>query len=167
MEAEKCNLATARRPFNFRMRRHLLHVQRARQSAFFDVRVFNPYAPCYWSSTLAQCYWKNELEKKRAYEEHVREVEHGSFSPLVFSAAGGMGTIATVVYKRLAPLLAEKQGRSYSSTLHWLRCRLNFSLMRSAIMCIRGSRSTISPDSTPPTTESIDLALYEGQVPTF
>ena len=140
---------------------------RDRQSAFFDVRVFNPYAPCYRSSNLAQCYRKNELEKKRAYEERVREVEHGSFSPLVFSAAGGMGTIATVVYKRLASLLAEKQGRSYSSTLHWLRCRLNFSLMRSAIMCIRGSRSTFSPFATPPTTEAIDLALHEGQVPSF
>ena len=96
----------------------------------------------------------------------MQEIEHGSFSPLVFSAAGGMGTIATVVYKRLASLLAEKQGRPYSSTLYWLRCRLNFSLLRSAIMCIRGSRSTFSPDSTSPT-ESIDLALHEGQVSAF
>ena len=137
---------------------------RDRQSAFFDVRVFNPHAPCYRNSSLAQCYRKNELEKKRAYEERVREVEHGSFSPLVFSAAGGMGSIASIVYKRLASLLAEKRGNLYSSTLHWLRCRLNFSLLRSAIMCIRGSRSTFS--TTPPT-ESIDLTLHEGQVPTF
>ena len=138
---------------------------RDRQSAFFDVRVFNPYAPCYRNSSLAQGYRKNELEKKRAYEERVREIEHGSFSPLVFSAAGGMGNIATVVYKRLASLLAEKQGRQYSSTLHWLRCRLNFSLLRSAIMCIRGSRSVFSVSSPP--LESIDLALHEGQVPPF
>ena len=137
---------------------------RDRQRAFFDVRVFNPYAPCYQSSTLAQCHRKNELEKKRAYEERVREIEHGSFSPLVFSAAGGMGTIATVVYKRLASLLAEKQERPYSSTLHWLRCRLNFSLLRSAIMCLRGSRSTFTPDTSSPM-ESIDLALHEGRVP--
>ena len=114
-----------------------LDIVAQRQSAFFDVRVFDPFAPCYRCSTLAQCYRKNELEKKRAYEERVREIEHGSFSPLVFSAAGGMGPIATVVYKRLASLLFEKQGRAYSSTLHWLRCRLNFSLLRSAIMCIR------------------------------
>ena len=59
-----------------------------RQSVFFDVRVFNPYAPSYRSSTLPQCYQKNELEKKTAYEECVREIEHGSFSPLVFSATG-------------------------------------------------------------------------------
>ena len=73
-----------------------------RQSSFFYVRVFNPYAPSYRSSSLAQCYRKNELEKKRAYEERVQEIEHGSFSPLVFSVAGGMGNIASVVYKRLS-----------------------------------------------------------------
>ena len=60
----------------------------------------------------------------------MREIEHGSFSPLVFSAAGGMGPSTTVVYKRLASLLAEKQGRAYSSTLHWLRCRLTSEIVR-------------------------------------
>ena len=35
---------------------------RDRQSAFFDVRVFNPFAPCYRSSTLAQCYRVREEE---------------------------------------------------------------------------------------------------------
>ena len=138
---------------------------RDRQSAFFDVRVFNPYAPCYRNSTPAQCYRKNELEKKRAYEERVREIEHGSFSPLVFSAAGGMGTIATTVYARIASLMAEKQGRPYSSTLHWLRCRLNFSLLQSAIMCIRGSRSIFPSNCSITAVESIDLAIQEGQVP--
>ena len=79
-----------------------------RQSAFFYVRVFNSYTPSYRSSSLAQCYRKNELEKKRAYEERVKEIEHGSFSPLFFSVAGGMGNIASVVYKTLASLLVEK-----------------------------------------------------------
>ena len=74
--------------------------ERDRQSAFFDVRVFKTLT--HLAIKVPPCYRKNELEKKRAYEEHVREIEHGSFSPLVFSAAGGMGTIATVVYKRLA-----------------------------------------------------------------
>ena len=35
---------------------------RNRQITFFDVRVFNPYAPCYQSYTLAQCYWVREEE---------------------------------------------------------------------------------------------------------
>ena len=46
---------------------------------------------------------------KREYEERVREIEHGSFSPLVFSTAGGMGPIATTVYKRIASLIADKR----------------------------------------------------------
>ena len=109
---------------------------RDRQRAFFDVRVFNPFAQSYRNTSLPQCYRQNELEKKRAYDERVREIEHGSFSPLVFSTTGGMGTTATVVYKRLASLIADKQNKPYSRTVHWLRCRLSFSLLRSAIMCL-------------------------------
>ena len=115
---------------------------RDRQRAFFDVRVFNPFAPSYRNTSLSQCYRKNELEKRRAYDERIREVEHGSFSPLVFSTAGGMGATANVVYKRIASLIAEKHGKTYSKTINWLRCRLSFSLLRSAIMCLRGSRSS-------------------------
>ena len=103
---------------------------------FMNVKVFNLYAPCYQNSTVPQCYRKNELEKKRKYEERILEIEHGSLFPAVFSAAGDMGTIATVVYKRLASLLAEKEGRPYCSALHWLR---------SVIMCIRGSWSIFFP----------------------
>ena len=67
------------------------------QTAYFDVRVFNPFAQSYTNSSLSKCYRKHELEKKREYEERVREIEHGSFSPLVFSTAGGMGPIATSI----------------------------------------------------------------------
>ena len=46
-----------------------------RQRAFFDVRVFNPLAPSYQNTPLAQCYRRNEQEKKRAYDQCVREIE--------------------------------------------------------------------------------------------
>ena len=105
------------------------------QCAFFDVRVFNPFAQSYRNTSLSQCYRRNEMENKRAYDERVREIEHGSFSPLVFSTSGGMGTTATVVYKRIASMIAEKH------TARRYRCRLNFSLLRSSIMCLHGSRS--------------------------
>ena len=63
-------------------------------------------------------------ENKSRYEERVRGIEHGSFSPLVFSAAGEMGNTATVVYmyQRLASLLAKERNITYITTLHWLRC---------------------------------------------
>ena len=50
---------------------------------------------------------------------------------------------ATIFYKRLASCLATKWDQPYSSTMSWLRCRLTFSLLRSAIQCLRGSRSSI------------------------
>ena len=33
----------------------------------------------------------DEREKRRQYEQRVGEVEHGHFTPLVFTATGGMG----------------------------------------------------------------------------
>lgn len=135
---------------------------RDQQRAFFDVRVFNPFAPSYRNTTLSQCYRKNELEKRRAYDERIREIEHGAFSPLVFTTAGGMGATSNVVYKRLASMIADKHKKAYSKTMNWLRCRLSFSLLRSAIMCLRGSRSSLHHPICSVSGE-IDLAIVEGQ----
>ena len=127
------------------------------ERTFLDVRVFNPHAP---SNRHSNCYRKHELEKKRQYEQRVREVEHASFTPLVLSATGGIANQATVFYKRLACCLAMKWDQPYSSTMSWLRCRLTFSLLRSAIQCIRGARSCCghaAKSLNPP----MDLAISE------
>ena len=42
------------------------------QRAFFDIRVFDLSAQRYRNLELAKCYTKNELEKKRQYNERVR-----------------------------------------------------------------------------------------------
>ena len=107
------------------------------ERAFFDIRVFNPLAQSN-NQQLTSCYRKHENIKKRAYEQRVREVEHGHFTPVVLSLTGGMGPAATVCYKRLASMLAEKRDQPYSRIVSWLRCSLGFSLLRSAIQCIRG-----------------------------
>ena len=70
----------------------------------------------------------------------VAEVEHGSFTPMVFSACGSMGTKATVVIKKTADALANKHGKSYSKVVGWMRCHLAYSLARSAVKCVWGSR---------------------------
>ena len=76
---------------------------RDRQCAFFDLRVFNTFAQSCRNTPLGQCYRYNELDKWRAYNERVREVEHWTFSPLVFSTTGGMGNTAKVIYTRELP----------------------------------------------------------------
>ena len=45
-------------------------------------------------------------------------------------------------YKRLPSNLVLKWHQPYSSTMSWLRSRITFSLLHSAIQCIRGSRSS-------------------------
>ncbi|XP_064389143.1 uncharacterized protein LOC135337174 [Halichondria panicea] len=112
------------------------------EKTFLDIRVFNPHAPSNKNSSIANCYKKHENEKKRAYEQRVRDVEHSTFTPIVLSATGGMEKQSTTFYKRLASRLAEKWEQTYCSTLYWLRARLSFSLLRSAIQCIRGARSS-------------------------
>ena len=79
--------------------------------------------------------------KKREYGDRVREVELASFTSLVFSTTGGMGREGTVFYHWLANLLASKQDWAYGTTISWVHCVLTFSQLRSAIMCIQGSRS--------------------------
>ena len=111
------------------------------QNAFFDTRVFYPHANSYQTKSLASLFKSFENAKKREYVERVTEVEHGSFTPLVFSSCGGAGAEATIAIKRIASLLAAKRRESYSKIISWMRCSLAFSLARSAIRCLRGSRS--------------------------
>ena len=103
------------------------------QDAFFDVRVFHPNASSNRSMTTAAAYRKHEPAKKREYAQRVREVEHGVFTPLVLSTTGGMAREATTFYKRLADELSRKQDKQYSLVMGWIRCRLSFAILRSAI----------------------------------
>ena len=110
-------------------------------SAFFDVRVCHPNADSYREQTPEQIYRHHENEKKRLYANRVMEVEQGTFTPLVFITTGGMGTECKIYHKRLVELLSFKKGESYASTMSWVRAKVSFALIRSALLCLRGSRS--------------------------
>ena len=69
------------------------------------------------------------------------QVEHGTFTPLVMSASGGMGRECRKFYSRLAEYLAEKRKQNLSLTASWLRRKICFALMNAVCMCIRGSRT--------------------------
>ena len=105
------------------------------------MRVFNPTAPSNCQQSLASTYKKHERIKIRDYEQRVREVEHGTFTPLIMSLTGGCGNAANICYKRLASLLAKKLDQPYSNTLSWMRCKLSFADLRSSIQCICGAHS--------------------------
>ena len=81
------------------------------QMAFFDVRVFNRIAKRYVHRDTSKAYQLNEKEKNKNYNERVLEVEHGSFTPVVMSAYGGIGKESNKFYSRLAELLVEKKNQ--------------------------------------------------------
>ena len=131
------------------------------QKAFFDVRIFNPTAPSYRNTAVSSLYRRFERDKQRMYEQRIRDVEMVSFTPLVFSTFGEMGSAATVAHKLLASMLSTQRGQSYSSVVSWIRCSTSFSLLRSAVTCLRGARLHCG---SPVTIGALDLAISEGQV---
>ena len=68
------------------------------------------------------------------------DVEHGSFTLLVFTTAGGMGKECIRYHSQLAELMAVKKGEHYSQTISWIRARTSFTLLRSVLVCLRVSR---------------------------
>ena len=130
------------------------------EKAFVDVRVFNPSAQSNHGS-LSTVYCKHELEKRRKYDQRVREVKHAIFTPLVLSTTGGMGRAVKMFYRRLASMIAEKRDMPYCNALNWIRCRLSFALLRASIMSIRGARSS---RFHPATDFPIHLHLAEGHL---
>ena len=131
------------------------------QDAFFDVRVFHPFAPSYQAQKLSSLYKQHEQKKRLEYGQRVQEVEHGCFTPLVCTTNGGMAPEATVFLKRLASMLSEKRGEPYSTTMAWFRCVPAFCLLRSALRCLRASPRA---DKFIVNTESIAEAVAGGQL---
>ena len=118
----------------------------AGQMTFLDVRVFNPTAKRYAQQESTKCYEINEKEKKKVYNERIIIVEHASFTPLVFSATGGMGRECRKFLSRRSEMVAEKRNVNYSIMATWIRRKISFSLIKSLGMCLRGSRSMFHSD---------------------
>ena len=69
--------------------------------------VFNSYSNI--RPQLSACYRSDETSKKRAYERRTLEFEHASFTPLIFSATGGLGKVGPHVHQRGSIRVAESQ----------------------------------------------------------
>ena len=110
------------------------------ERTFFDVRVLHPNAPSYQRSDIDTLYRKHETEKMTKYNNRVLMVERGSFTPLIYTTFGGWGPQATRYHKRLAEKIAVKRNEKYSQVLNHMRTRIRFSLLRSALIAVRGER---------------------------
>ena len=109
--------------------------------AFFDVRVFNPFAKTYIKTKLDAAFkQQNEKEKKTSYNQRVMDIEHGSFTPIVLSAYGGFGRETERFVSNLIHKIAEKKDMPVSVTANYIRTKISFILVKPQVLCMRGSR---------------------------
>ncbi len=104
-------------------------------------RVCHPNAESYKELTPKQICRIHENEKKRMYNQRVTDIEQGTFTPLIFTTTGGMGEECEKYHSRLAELIATKKGERYSKTISWIRMKISFSIIRFALLCLRGTRT--------------------------
>ena len=91
LTGEKLRYQTSIKEDNAQLDLSALGFWRRGEKAFFDIRVFDPVAQSHFNQNLQAAHLRQENEKRRQYEERVLHVEHASFTPLVFTIAGGMG----------------------------------------------------------------------------
>ena len=81
----------------------------------------------YSQNRLDSCYRSRQQEKRKCYEEMVREVERGTLRALSSPHQEElMAPASAVVYKRLASLIAERRKQPYHLTINLIRCQFSF-----------------------------------------
>ena len=94
----------------------------------------------YSTKVLNSCQM-NETKKKRQYNKRILNVKHGSFTPLFFYAMVGMGRESQLFSKSLSESLFDSRGQQLSVTVTWIRRKVIFALLKSVVLCLRGSRT--------------------------
>ena len=90
------------------------------------------------------------------------EVENGSFTPLVIGTNGGIGKECSAFVKQLCCELSNKQNESYGTVINWLRTKLSFEILKSTLLCVRGSRRPWP--STSFDADDFSLRSYEARI---
>ena len=116
---------------------------RSGQNAFFDVRVTNADSNSQQNISLRAITKKHELEKKRCYNRRIMEVEHGTFTPLVFTTTGVMSHECSVFFKSLSEKISIKRGERYEEIMRFLRVKLSFLALKATLLCF--TRFKVSP----------------------
>ena len=123
------------------------------------IKVLLPFVSSYASTPLTQCYCQAELDKRRKYDELIREVERWTFTPSIFPHQ-----VEWAPQQRLFidAFLLWFRRRGVVPTVRWYRIKLCFSLLRSAVMCLQGSRCRHHRHNL--NDPAIDLACSESRV---
>ena len=93
------------------------------EMAFFDIRVFNPFAKSHLKKSLESVFRSNEASKKREYNNRIIQIEHGTFTPVVMSSFGGFGKETDRFVSKLVEKVAEKKDCERSLVANYIRTK--------------------------------------------
>ena len=116
---------------------------------FFDVKIVDPL-PRSCPKNSVEAYKCHESLKCLEDEHQILDVEKSNFVPLVFSCMGATGPSATRTIKQLASRIAEKKDESHFGAITYIRTKISFAFLRSALIWLRGclgSKGTTEIDS--------------------
>ena len=105
----------------------------------FVTRMLNPIGTSSRSKYIV--YTRTRKSVNTQAECSISNMEHGTFTPLIFT--GEMGKECLNYHSRLAELIAIKRGEDYAKLISWIRAITSFALLRSVLICLRGTRSTV------------------------
>ena len=71
----------------------------------------------------------------------IMNIEHGTLAPLALSVSGVLGRECSICFINMTEKIAKKFNESYEKVITVIRFSLSFIILRSALLCIRGSRS--------------------------
>ena len=90
-------------------------------------------------------YKSASKRKQREYGERISRVEDGSFTAMIFATTGGMSPRMHAALGYLAAAKAAKTAQHLSVVMSVIRIRFAFAIARSALMCLKGSRTIWRP----------------------
>ena len=111
------------------------------------------------SRNIEETFSHHEREKARQYSDRIVNVEHGSFTPIIFSTHGDYSQLTSRFIYQLAKLISQKRNICFSESKSWLNSKLSNLVARLTILCIRGSRKI-----RPPNAEDISIAVSNAQI---
>ena len=83
------------------------------------------------------------MKRERHYNTRIMEVDQHSLTPIVFTVAGGIESEGRAFYSRPATLLSLKKVIEKSKVMSWIQSKVNFALLKSMLLCFRGSRQKL------------------------
>ena len=131
-----------------------------KHEVMWDALGFGRRCDSYSSLSPEQLFRQAEQSKIREYADRIRNVEHADFSPLVFTTTGVMSPRCKIIFKKIAEKIAQLKELSYSVVCGWMRCRFSFALLRTTLICLRGTRKRKEKQGKP----QIERAVVEARM---